>query len=67
MAVAQENVGVKIYCENCGEHQPMRIDRFHKVADGTIWGDICCARCLLVIVTLIVPEEGEYEFRKVLD
>lgn len=43
----------------------MRIDRFHKVADGTVWGDICCNTCLSVILTITVPEEGEYEFRRI--
>ncbi len=34
--------------------------------NGTlIWGDICCAECCLVLLTVEVNKEGIYEFKKI--
>ena len=54
---------VKIYCENCDDHQPIQIAPMRKDPAG-IWGDLLCSVCKLVIATLTVEEEGIYEFRK---
>ena len=56
---------IKIYCPAHGDYRPMRIDKMTEDADGIIWGDICCADCTTVIITIEVEEEGEYEFRKI--
>ena len=60
-------MSVKIYCECCDKHQPVRIDRMTKdhLNGENIWGDLCCSQCHLVIATLTVEEEGVYEFKKV--
>lgn len=56
---------VKIYCSTCGKYQSMRIDEMHKDKDGTIWGDICCEYCHLIIATIEVEREGIYEFKRI--
>lgn len=60
---------VKIYCESCNADQPMRIDPMRKCenTDDSVWGDICCAKCYLVLATITVPDEGVYAFLKVSD
>jgi hypothetical protein len=61
---------IKIFCEGCNEYQPLRIDvmRQDKIFPHQgIWGDICCAKCFLVLNSIQVPEEGVYELKKVKD
>lgn len=53
-----------IYCDSCGKRQPLKIDPMTD-HDGVIWGDLLCSVCGLVIATIDVDEEGEYEFVKV--
>lgn len=60
---------VKIYCDICGSGQGMRIDQMRKDEhnDEKIWGDVCCAKCHLILATITVPDEGVYAFVKVSD
>lgn len=55
----------KIYCKHCDKHQPLLIDRMQKLNGDIIWGDLVCSKCKLVIASIRVDEEGEYEFRKI--
>lgn len=58
---------VKIYCSSCGKYQPLEIEPMSsdKLNGDSIWGDLLCSVCRLVIATLTVSEAGIYEFRKV--
>lgn len=63
-------MSVKIYCESCGSHQPLKIDwmRHDTVfPDQGIWGDLVCETCFLVLNSVTVEEEGIYELTKVDD
>lgn len=56
----------RIYCEVCRRHQPLLIEKMGKdLLNEIIWGDLLCSVCKLVITTLEVDEEGDYEFKKV--
>ncbi len=57
---------IKIFCDSCQSHEPMRIDPMKKdPKDKSIWGDVCCNSCFLVLATITVEEEGIYEFVKI--
>ena len=58
---------IMIYCDSCNANTPLSIDpmkKDHRNANS-IWGDLYCSVCKLVIATMTVEEEGIYEFKKV--
>lgn len=61
------NEDVKIYCGHCDSHEPLKIDPMtdDELSNGSIWGDLTCGTCYLVIATITVAETGMYEFSKV--
>jgi hypothetical protein len=54
---------ILIYCERCDRTQPLVITRMTE-DDNKISGHLLCAVCGFVVVTLIVPTSGEYQFLK---
>ena len=58
-----------IYCDECERDQPLAIKPMVSDPENNneVWGDLLCGACGLVLQTLTVPTEGEYEFVEVRD
>ena len=58
---------VNFFCLGCGKSQEVEIEPMKKddLNGETIWGDVVCSICHLVIATITVDEPGVYDFVKV--
>ena len=56
-----------MFCDTCGKHEPVWVDPMTKddLNGEKIWGDVCCMKCKLVLITIEVPSEGMWDFTKV--
>jgi hypothetical protein len=56
VADLEARIPTRIYCRVCGDNYPILIDEPRQNAPGdgddTPWGDICCGRCSVVLVTV---------------
>ena len=58
-------VGLKFYCECCGEHQLVIIEDISKdKLNKRPWGDVVCRECSFVIATISAKVEGKLIFRE---
>lgn len=57
---------VRFYCEICEDYRVMTTERLQAddLNGDSIWGDIVCNECGLVICTIEADEEGDYEMVK---
>lgn len=67
--MAEKSEKMKIFCESCEAFHEALIDEMTIMPKAhnqdKPWGDICCANCHMVVLTIIVDEPGRYKFVKV--
>ena len=60
---------MKAYCEDCDKMTPAKIDKMKPdTKQETVWGDITCLLCGLVLLTIeLEGPTGAYQFKLISD